>query len=280
MFIQLIVWKDCNNDCSFCSQKMVRDNLTHDGRRNRLIQAAEWIRSMPFDNDKFGLIGGELFCYDGLDDEWEQIASAVNGASLECLYITSNLIGSIHNITRFIKKVNIPVTVCTSYDTKGRFRDDVMKEDWRENVAKVQKAGAGICCTSIMTQEFIQDEIYLPGGVYFNLQEPIISCEWYYDDTLKNKAYHASLCNDPPVNLMNRADFLNWATKHRDYIEHYHNYASTHSEELYEFIDGKIALKYHDRMTMNIAPCGHQYSARCYADSDKCIQCDVEMLLM
>ena len=63
MFIQLIVWKDCNNDCSFCSQRMVRDNLTHEDRGNRLIQAAEWIRNMPFNNDKFGLDVGTLYLY-------------------------------------------------------------------------------------------------------------------------------------------------------------------------------------------------------------------------
>ena len=280
MFIQLILWKDCNNDCSFCSQKTSRDNLTHEDRKKRLIQTTDWIRGMQFNNDKFGLIGGELFCYDGLDDEWAQAASAINDASLECLYLTSNLIGSTHNIIKFIKNIKIPVTVCTSYDTKGRFKDDAMKYAWQENIVKIQKTKASICCTSLMTQEFIEDKTPMPGGMYHNLQEPIVSCEWYYDDTLKNRSYHKNLCDNAPVNLMNRADFLNWAVKHRDYIEHYHNYASTHSEELYEFDGDRIINKYHNRMSMNIAPCGHQYSARCYADSDRCIQCDVEALLM
>lgn len=259
---------------------MSRDNLTHEQRKDRLIKTAEWIRSMTFNNDKFGLIGGELFCFDGLREEWGQVASAINNAYIERLYITSNLIGNTANIREFIRNIKIPVVVCTSYDSKGRFNDDNEKVSWRKNLARIQNTGAGVCCTSLMTQEFLKDTPCLPADIYCNLQEPIISCEWYYDDTLKNQMYHKALCDNTSVNLMNRSDFLNWAVKHHDYIEHYHDYASTHSDELYEFVDEKIVMKYHERMSMNIAPCGHQYSARCYADSDKCIQCDVEMLLM
>lgn len=275
----MILWKDCNNDCTFCSQKTTRDNLTQEQRKDRLVQTIEWIHNTSFDGDRFGLIGGELFCFDGLDEEWERVASVINDSGIERLLLTSNLIGSINNIVDFIKIIDKPITVCTSYDTVGRFKDDFAKWDWRENVAKIMTTKANVCCTSIMTQEFLNDELHLLDGIYFNLQEPIISPEWYYDDTLKNKRYCESLRVNPPVNLMKRRDFLNWAVKHQDYIEHYHDYALNHSEELYEFIDGKIEKRYHNRMSMNLAPCGHQYSARCYADTDKCVQCDVEMLL-
>ena len=279
MFVQLILWTDCNNDCTFCSQKNIRDNLTLEQRKNRLIKTAKWIRDMSFDNDRFGLIGGELFCFDGLEREWELIALAINQSNIERLLLTSNLIGDIHNITNFIGLIDKTITICTSYDTVGRFKDDHMKWEWRENVAMIMTTKADVCCTSLMTQEFVNDELYLPEGVYFNLQEPIISCEWYYDEMEKNKTYHIALLNNAPVNLMKRKDFLNWAVNHHDYIEHYHEYANTHSEELYEFVNDEIAVKYHNRMSMNIAPCGHQYSARCYIDSDRCVQCDVEMLL-
>lgn len=273
----MILWKDCNNDCTFCSQKDTRDNLTHEQRKNRLIKTVEWIHNTDL-SDRFGLIGGELFCFDNLDEEWKQVALAVNESRIERLFLTSNLIGNTHNLVNFLSYVNKPVTVCTSYDTTGRFNNDYAIQEWRENVARIQKM-AEICCTSIMTKEFLQDDVHLMDNIYFNLQEPIISPEWYYNDTSKNRTYCESLRNAAPVHLMNRGDFLRWAVKHRDYIEHYHDYASTHSDELYEFIDEKIVMKYHERMSMNIAPCGHQYSARCYADSDKCVQCDVQMLL-
>lgn len=276
-FAQLIVWTDCNNDCSFCSQRLTRDNLDTNSRKSRLMKTAKWITDVEGEYDRIGLIGGELFCYDGLNIEWNCVADSFNTSSAGSVFLTSNLIGKMDNLLRFLDICDKHTVVCTSYDTVGRFTEET-KERWYENLNTLNDMGIPLCCTSIMTDEFIHDDPKIPKEVYVNLQEPILSCEWYYDNPIPDN-YNRSINEGMNLNLMKRSDFLKWALRNEDYIRNYHDYANTHSDELFGFVNGEITKRYHNRMNLHLAQCGHQYSARCYSDSDRCIQCDVENLL-
>ena len=96
-----------------------------------------------------------------------------------------------------------------------------------------------IFCTIIPTQDMIKDLFIDKIKCGINLCEPHLGVDWY--TSVKKDDYHSILVRENKIfNLPKRKDLFNDPN--------------------------------------NIANCGHPYFSRCYADSDRCLECDLEEL--
>lgn len=280
MFGQIRLWEDCNRQCEFCSLNDGRESTDVNEKRARVMRLSRWLHgendSVKYDT--FGLIGGELFCWSGLDTEWRCLADTIRLSPIKRLMIASNLLYDISDLIDFIAAADKPTTVCTSYDTKGRFKDGDEMKLWHDNMERLHNTGVDVCCTMIPTAQLTHDSPDIPCYVYINLCEPIVSCKWYFEQ--EHKDYHCDLIKDmKTIDLPRRVDMVRWMADHKEITKHYIDYVDTHSSDVYHFKDGKIELLYGDRLNDHLSLCGHQRFARCYADSEECMQCDAKRII-
>jgi hypothetical protein len=265
--MQIRLWNDCINGCTFCSLKNKKITKVNDKilRLKKLYNLKD---------TKIGLIGGEFFegQLKGCEEEWLSMI-----ASLRCdsLFISANLIREPYLLKETLGIRN-DILICTSYDAIGRFSDDSQKEDWLERV----KSLPNVFCTIIPTQDIIEDPFIdrIPCGI--NLCEPHLGIDWY--SKVDKRHYHDILIKENKIfNLPRRYDLLNWICKHPKILALMKNYKATHFNDIYTFDKNNnlIQEEFHRFNDDNfVAECGHQYFSRCYADSDKCFACDLEEL--
>ena len=263
--IQIRLWNDCINNCSFCSIK--NKGFT---RKEDKIKRLEKITSIK--NTKIGIIGGEFFegQLKGIEKEW---LAAISKIECDELFITANLINEQYLLKETLK-IRPDVIICTSYDTIGRFKNDYQKEIWLDRVNSIKN----IFCTIIPTQDMVTDKFIDRIKCRINLCEPHLGLEW-----LKNvdkKEYHKHLIEENRIfNLPKRNDLLRWIIKHPDTIDLMKNYKYNHSKMIISFDNGNnFTYEYYNRFKDDnfISNCGHPYFSRCYADSEKCLMCDIE----
>lgn len=263
--MQIRLWNDCINGCAFCSIKNKNKTKISDKiiRLNKLKNIKD---------DKIGLIGGEFFegQLKGCEREWLSMI-----ASLQCnfLSISANLIREPYLLKETLSIRN-DILICTSYDTVGRFSDEYQKEIWLNRVKSLNN----VFCTIIPTQDIINDTFIdkIPCGI--NLCEPHLGISWYRKVNKCN--YHDTLIKENKIfNLPKRHDLLIWISKHPKILSLMKNYKSTHFNDIYTFNkrNDLIPEEFHRFEDNNFtASCGHQYFSRCYADSDRCLMCDLE----
>ena len=101
-------------------------------------------------------------------------------------------------------------------------------------------------------------------------------------DKVDKASYHENLIRDNKIfNLPKRAELLAWLRKHPRTLELMKNYKDTHFSTILGFDDNNnFVYEVENRFNDNnfIAECGHPYFSRCYADSDRCLDCDLEEL--
>lgn len=265
MSIQIRVWNDCSNGCSFCS-------LSHKGITNIADKKIRLDKISKIKNNKIGLIGGEFFegQLKGCEEEWLSMI-----ATLRCnsLFITANLIKDPYLLKETIR-LRPDILICTSYDTVGRFKSENQKEMWLKRVKQLKN----VFCTIIPTQEMIHDPFVdkIPCGI--NLCEPHLGIEWYA--TVDKSNYHNELIKqNNRFSLPKRNDLLRWIYGHPNILKIMKNYKTTHFNDIYMFDNSNMLIpeetnRFNDKNF--VAKCGHQYFSRCYADSENCLMCDLE----
>lgn len=267
--IQIRLWDDCYNNCTFCSLKERTKCFTSvedkKARINKLLDLNE---------DKIGIIGGEFFegQLKGVEKEW---LNMIKNLRCDSLFITANLINEQYLLEETIKE-RPNILICTSYDTVGRFKSEAQKLKWLERVNSL----TNVFCTIIPTQDIINDTFIDKIKCGINLCEPHLGIEWYINTDKKN--YHKNLINNNEVfNLPRRKDLLTWISKHPDILLKCKNYQITHFNTILKFDkNNNFAIEMYNRFEDKnfIAECGHPYFSRCYCDSDKCFKCDLEEL--
>ena len=92
--------------------------------------------------------------------------------------------------------------------------------------------------------------------------------------------YHEILIRENKIfNLPKRRDLLKWLTQHPKTLELMKNYKNTHFDTILSFDENnnfvyETCNRFNDDNFM--AECGHPHFSKCYADSDRCLICDIE----
>ena len=282
-FVQVSLWSDCTNDCSFCQlPRDVRFKTTSlEHKRKRLINAANFAKECSA--DRIGFIGGEFFQgqLKGCESEWMRLMEALAKSDSNALF-TANLIGKPYYLLETLDVLNNEVTICTSFDQEGRFHSDGARTSWFNNIERLHGRGVHVVCTVIITQDFLEWDYSLPDWLEVNFNEPILSTHWY--KSVDKVHYHESLIRDnQSFSLPKRRTTIEWMKKHPHIAKNYVDFGGSHPDDVYAFdaddelrelwFDYTTSVKYNDPI------CGHPYPARCYADSDRCMMCDAKLVV-
>lgn len=283
MFIQYVLWKDCINNCSFCSLGR-KENSSIQDKKIRIQKVIDDINSRN-DITTIGFLGGEFFegQLENIEKEWYNLLETINNKdSIEKIYLYATLINKQYLFYETLQKLKKPYLICTSYDTKGRFHTQEKKANWLKNINNLHNNNIDVFCTIIPTQDFIVEDYCLPDWLNINLNTPLVSVEWYKRDDNRYDYHNALLRDNITINLPKRQDFLKWCIKNKNKLTHFMNFTGTHSQTIYEFDkNNNMIYQFTDRDKIGYALdlCGHPYAAKFYADSDRCVMCDLKEIL-
>lgn len=263
--VQVRLWNDCYNNCSFCSIKDKNFTKIED-KKIRIKKLSE------LKDDKIGIIGGEFFegQLKNVETEWLEMIKKI---SCNNLFITANLIYDQYLLKETLE-IRPDILICTSYDTVGRFKNEIQKEMWLERVNSLNN----VFCTIIPTQDMINDSFIEKIKCGINLCEPHLGINWLKE--VEKKYYHETLIRENKIfNLPNRKDLLKWLIKHPKTLDLMKNYKHNHFDTILSFDSNNNFIyescnRFEDNNFM--AKCGHPYFSRCYNDSDRCLICDIE----
>ena len=280
-FIQVRIWKDCINRCTFCYlQKHKRRTITLEQKKSRLIRTRNLIEElMP---SRVGLIGGDFFegQIRGCESEWEELIRFMNSAGIE-IFITANLIHEQYYLQETMDILKDNLLLCTYYDEVGRFHSEEDRQNWKQRIEKLHDSGANVFCTCIPTQEFFESGFEFPDWLGVNLCDPHVSVEWFYD--VDKEHYNECLKRDNEYfTLPRRRSAIKWFRAHPNTTKLYADYTSSHSNTVYGFDDDEnLVVEIGERLAAeyyNDPKCGHPYFCQCYVDSDKCMMCDAKKI--
>ena len=288
--LQIKVWEDCDNGCSFCYLNKNRICTSIEEKRERLVRMKHILTEKGPSYKKVGLIGGEFFQGQlrNLLAEWSDVLDVLNTLDLDQIWIAATL--TTEDLTPLMYTLQYlsqtKVLICTSWDAVGRFTKESRKI-WKENIEFLHTLGYNINVTSIITQDLLEADqqglFDIPNYCRVNLSDPYLSLEWY--NTVDKKNYREHLLKEnKSFRLPKRADFIAFLKKHPDILRNYANYSDTHSDDIVD-LDGRAMEMFCcgrcDRgNSFAINPeCGHPYFSQCYCDSDRCAMCDAKNLL-
>lgn len=163
-FLQYQIWQECNNGCSFCSE---RNQYKVDKKWSLQFTLNKLDSKETKDYDEVGLIGGEIFDNQLQDDEvrklFYKITDKIASMHFTKFYIGTNLIYNMDNYLipylKHLKNIGLidKTLLCTSYDLKYRFHTKESKELWENNMLRLLKEFPELNThvETIMTQYFI-----------------------------------------------------------------------------------------------------------------------------
>ena len=252
-------------------------------RLRKIIEEINKISSLT----RVGLYGGEFFESQliGVEKEWKDLIKSINkNKFIESLQIYATLINHQYFLFETLDLIKKPFLVCTSYDEVGRFHTPKHKQQWLNNVNNLHNKNIGLFCTTIPTKEFIISKTSLPDWLGFNLNGPVISVNWWKSLVEEGRQldYHNLITKSYKFNLPTREEFLQWCLKNKSKLSCFTNFKATHSDIIYEFDEmNNLTIQTNDRFKIghNVDTCGHPYTDKFYADSDKCAACDALEIL-
>lgn len=300
--LQFGVWPNCTNNCDFCLRlnrkpytkeeqifwlKAIRENIKH----------TDWVNDFPFG---VSLLGGELFYIHNpqvqqvfmdlietvvdyvLTDKTPhaRFSTVTNG-----LYKPSFL----YRVVDYIKDhVGIErVDVNFSYDLKYRYKTEQARRTALNNILAFQKRyDYKVGVQMILTQHVIDE--WKAGRFEVNdfLQNTIPGCQLAF-------LYPHPIHTGKKLDDFNfkRSDFLSFVRylKQANYDTYYLFVNSTKNSGTFKYtglrdrIELDIEKLKKQKAVLSdgkeiLAECGHSTLYRCYADSDKCVLCDLQLL--
>lgn len=263
--IQIRLWTDCYNNCSFCSVGYKSITSIKD-KKERIIKVS------TLQDSKISIIGGEFFegQLKGVEEEW---LSMVKNIGCNELFITANLINEQYLLKETLK-VRPDILICTSYDTVGRFKSEEQKYIWLDRVNSLKN----VFCTIIPTEDSLYDSFVDKIQCDINLCEPHLGIEWLKSVDKCN--YHERLIRENKLfNLPKRSTLLKWLMKHPKTLDLMKNYRYNHFNTILSFdFNNNFIYEVCDRFNDDnfMAECGHPHFSKCYADSERCLICDIE----
>ena len=151
--IQFELWKNCTNGCNFCFNKGCP--LSSDADKIRILKEVNYrITRLNYEYyDKMGFIGGELFGeqIDNVDvfnefyKLFELCIDLLKNKKINQINFTSNMMAknnaNMYKILDLIKSYNLlnKFELCTSYDTKYRFKTAEQEKIWHNNMLHIKE---------------------------------------------------------------------------------------------------------------------------------------------
>lgn len=309
--IQFELWQNCNNNCAFCYLNKGRVLISPD----KMIQNIESAEKILNDKDRMkqyncvGFIGGEFFQGQLSTKELKQSfivlmqklnQMLLNKEILE-VWITASLMND--NLQDLFDSFDCfefdkfdddcRIFMCTSYDTKGRFKSVHQKEQWYKNLEEVKNRYPKLFLhTQIITTQSFLEEVE-SGEFSFARLDKLSGADYklpgsfraYYTDEIKNEESY-------PNHLRSiKSEFPDkFFVEHRDdFIKFLRRLAEFYGiDKLLQFADNKARsmtlISFSDEHTIldrwsednhnENAKCGHPYDSYAYLDSNKCARCD------
>lgn len=303
--LQFELWQDCTNNCDFCYLKEGRVASNAQQKLWALCHVYDTVKNLSPEYQAVGLIGGEFF--QGqlenklLKDEFKNLImffdSLVSSGRLKQVWVTASLmsdyltdfkycLGDVVNKRAFF--------ICTSYDTKGRFKSEDQRNTWFANVKYVKSLGFTVHTQVIATQAFVNEALNsyilqrLSAYSMVDFKSPGPLRADYINKTNRTKEWYRGLVKDSVAKfgdkffIENRSSFLKFLLKVRE-VFGYEKLAAfcsneVRSNEVQLLQIGETVGNRWDSESEN-APCGHPWDSFCYLDSDACARCDAQSLL-
>lgn len=295
--VQYGLWSNCSNNCDFCLLKE-RDYISEQAQLNRLDFTIENINYVDWEN-KFNhgisLLGGELY-YCPSQKVQEKFLELIDVIIKKILKVSKNpdcrystVTNGIYEPTFLFKVIDKfveqgvfdKVDINFSYDLKYRYHNEESRLLCLENIRKYnERYGVKVNVQMIVTQHLINE--FNNGNIEFNsFKDNVINgnnlCLLY-----PHKVRTGKVLNDF---FFKRKDFINFLrTLQSKYPEMFENFMFS----IYNSSKFKYSGYYHrlsedrtqqpeleaDKINEN-SNCGHSTLYQCYADSDKCMMCDL-----
>lgn len=304
--IQVELWEDCNHHCAFCYLNEHRRHTSVVQRLEAIGEALEIAYTADKEYEAFGLIGGEFF--DGQLETPElkksfknlitHLDALISVGKFKQVWVTAALMADARYDFKFVMedvKNKDKFLICTSYDTKGRFRTQARREMWFNNVYFVKGMGFKVHIQTIVTSDFINEALttdilsQLSNGTMLDFKTPTPHRDSYIDAVLNKsgREYRDIIkenMNKFPNNffICDRNDFIRFLMRVKEVLG---------PEKLEAFCSNEVrsatlhllskGIVIEDRWGEGIenAPCGHPWDSYCYKDSDKCARCDAQNIL-
>lgn len=297
-FIQFQLWRQCSSNCDFCYLKGIKDTSN---KLDAIEQTIQFIQALDFSEySEIGITGGELFdlkishqYYQQLLQLFDVLARLLQDKKIKKVYITASLlykdlsllIDCLDTFKHY--HVSNKVLLCTSYDTKYRFKNEASERLWKQNMLELYRVYPEVLLHTeiICSQDFIIK---------------VLNNEFSVKDL--EKSYHTKVnyikpqCNTQassieefdkqlPEFVLHRADFLKFLKKCKaenllEFNELF-NY-SLHSDTYVYFTHDNKMKVMKDRQSHFVEGClaisksvGRDLSVLEYIDSDASIDDDV-----
>ena len=275
---EFLVWDNCNNSCQFCWQREQPRIFDSQQRERILNEVLHFIKSDKFVKGSHILVcGGEVFAYwddcSMLFSFFKEIADLMITGTIGYLYLNTNLIypytGSLCTVLNYLGDENLlhRVRFTTSYDIKGRFATEEIRERMLDNLKTVSSVYTDMpivtntiltkpACEAILSGEFNINKFMQDYRCWVNLIPYIV-----LDDALTADR-----------SLIFKA--LNHVNKQCEgYLERYvPNMAIKQEKWLYMYKDGDFQF-----VSCELSPeCGHSVNFKKYCKEGTCFCCDLE----
>ena len=314
--LQFELWPECNCQCDFCYLKDQNKKTLNSDKIFALKTALSILENKQYIKENYfnvSFIGGEFFQGQLNTQEikklffqlMERTAFLLRNGIIEHTWISASLlIGSqkdLYDTLNIFSNQLSKLYITTSYDTIGRFKSKKMLDSWVYHMNKLhtEYSSLKLTTTIILTQDVINK--YLNNKFTFNN-----FCNKYHTEIFLKHT-------DPYIVNWHTKDFFNsikkemqvsmpnFQVKRSDFIKFLLKFKQQEPEELYyklfnikyrsdnmvQFRNGqhnqfsiekryKKELKEHD--TRLLLSCGHPIDYQCYADSDKCMLCDKQLI--
>lgn len=300
--LQFGVWPNCTNNCEFCLRlnrkpytkdeqifwlNMIKENIKH----------VDWVNDFPFG---ISLLGGELFyihnpavqsAFMEVVDTIIQYVLTDKTPQARFSTVTNGLYKPhfLYKVVDYIKqRVGIErVDVNFSYDLKYRYRTEEARKLALSNILGFQQRYNYTVGVQMILTQYVIDQ-WKAGIFDVNdfLQNTIPGCQLAF--LYPHPIHTGKKLSDFQFK---RADFLAFIQylRQASYPTYYMFINSTKNSGTFKYTGlrdrGEKDIEKLKRQIPVlsdgkeiIAPCGHSTLYRCYADSDKCVLCDLQLL--
>ena len=293
--LQYSVWSNCCNQCDFCLRRE-RIPYSKEKQLNRLERIKKNLDYIDWENkysDGISLLGGELYyiTYKDLQESFlelidliiEKVLLKSPNPNVRFSTVTNGLYNPeflIKVLDKIVDRVGVShIDLNFSVDLKYRYHDNRQLPLVLDNINLVHnRYNYKVGVQMILTQNLIN--LYDDG---FDV------VEWLEEVTPGNQLcllYPHPIFTGKKLDdfFFNRADFLRFIRwlKSKHYMEYLSFMHSTKNSAIYKWTGLKDIIS--DSVTEQpqltdgkeeISECGHSVLYRCYADSDKCMLCDL-----
>lgn len=296
--VQYGVWPDCTNNCEFC----LRMNRTPYSKERKLFwlkQITENIKHIDWSKFSNGvsLLGGELYYI--RDKELQTAFMELIDTIIEYVLIPGNENTKYSTVTNGIYKPDFlykvidhirdrvgmqHIDINFSYDIKYRYRTEASRQLALSNINAFHKRyNYRVGVQMILTQYVI--DLWKAGqfdiNQFIDQHFPGCTIGFLYPHPIHTKTKHLSDFN------FKRFDFLQFLSylKSANYEVYLNFVHSTKNSGTFKYtgLRDRLDLSVNQQPILSdgkeeVTSCGHSILYRCYADSDKCMLCDILQL--